>query len=158
METQIIIVLTIIAAIVGIAPYILSWRISRFGSAVTNEPPSAGTAALYSSWITLKGTRALTRQSILCRMKLYGDRLGMRPLWGPEKFIKLADVQGMERLLSGSRTVGVRLRPRDKCALEEITISGMADVPSFLDRIRNNPFPIEVKEVEERRGVLDFFK
>ena len=155
MDTQLLTVLVIIAGLLLIAPYVITWRMKRFGEAITNE--GSTDPVLYSSWTTLKGTTTLTKQSILCRFKLYSDRVGMRLLWAPEKFIKFSDIKGIHRLLRGPRTTALKLVPEDTNRLREIFIKGIVDVPLFLKLI-NSHSNIECTEVDDDRSAFDFLK
>ena len=127
------------------------------GSAVVKDPHSGISNPIFSTWATLKGQSTLTKQSILCRMRLYNDKMGVKLLWGPERYISFTDIHGINRMLSGARTTGLKIIPINKERLEEITISGVADIPRFLNTIKENS-KIEMREVEDKRGMFDFFK
>lgn len=156
MDSQLSIILLVLGTLVAIAPFAISWRISRLGKAITSEPPTRSGTAHVESWATLRGKSALTKQSILCRLRLYDDRIGMRLLWGPEKFIKLSDIRSIERMLKGARTTALKLIPRDRENMEEIFISGIVDVPAFLSVAASAG--IQNCEVEDARGMLDLIR
>jgi len=155
MDNHLLIILAIIAGLIIIAPYIISWRISKLGTAVVSDSAFSGEPVL-STWATIKGKGAFSKSSILCRCMLYSDRMGLRLLWGPQRFIKLADIGSIDRLLKGPRTTALRFKPREKGSLQQLMISGIVDIPKFLAHAKSAG--IEVKEMDDDRGMFDYLR
>ncbi|MBT3182399.1 MAG: hypothetical protein HN337_07835 [Deltaproteobacteria bacterium] len=155
MDTQLLTIVLIIVGLILVSPYVITWRMKRFGEAIIAE--GSTDPVIYSSWTTLKGATTLTKQSILCRFKLYSDRVGMRLLWGPERFIKFSDIKGIQRLLRGPRTTALKLVPQNTKRLHEIFIKGITDIPLFL-KLVNSHSDIECSEMEDDRTAFGFLQ
>lgn len=155
MNADITLLLAILCALFIIAPHVFSWRIKRFGSAVTSESSAEG--PIFTSLVTVKGQHGFMNQSILCRMNLYNDRIGFRVFWAPERFIRLDKFRMAERLLRGARTTGIRMKPADPSAIHELLIVGIADVPKFIEFLREHS-KIECTEVDDNRSPLDLIR
>lgn len=155
MKPDIVILIAILGALFLIAPHVFSWRIKRFGHAVTTDRPPGD--PIFTSLVTVKGRGGFMNQSILCRMNLYNDRIGLRVLWAPERFIKLDEFKMAERLLRGAKTTGIRMKPANPSALQELLIVGIAEVPKFLELVRTNA-EIECTEVDDNRSPLDLIR
>jgi hypothetical protein len=157
-QNGILIIFAIIAIALVAAPYVISWRMTKLGSAVVKgNGMTSPVSRLYSSWATIRGKNFLTRQTMLCKISVYGDRIGMKLLWGPERFISYSDIREIHRLLSGARTTGIKILPSSFERLEEITFSGIADAPKFLNAIKEQG-KIEIREVADTRGILDLIR
>jgi hypothetical protein len=155
-DTVTIIIISTIAAIIVAAPYFNAWKISRMGKAITGGSRPVAPEPSVASWTKVRGTGMFNRNQVVCRMSLYGDRIGFHLLWGPHRFIKLADIAKAERVLSGARTTCIRLIPKDPSALERVSIQGIPEPRKFLDEISSKA-GIPSVEVEEKRGLFDMW-
>lgn len=156
MSHDFLIFISMIAVIIAIAPMILSWRLSKLGTAVTDKI-DGGKRPVFSSWSTVKSDGMFTKQSILSKIKIYDNgMIGLRPLWGKERFFHLEKISSAKRMLKGAKTTGIKLVSKDEEHLSTVTISGIAEAPKFIDAISR--FNIETIEVADNSGILDLVR
>jgi hypothetical protein len=151
------IIIGAIAILFIMAPFVLSFRLKKLGSAVASERPAGAGGPKFSSWVSVKGQTLFTKQAIVSKMNLYDDSIGLRPMWGPERFIGLAEISEVEKLMSAGKTTRFVLKANDKGRLSDVTISGVSDPVGFVRAIESVS-QIKINEMEDRRGMLDFLK
>ncbi len=151
-----LIMLLIIAITLIIAPYAMAWRLGRLGRAMQKNTPVATTPVRFQSWVTVKGNRALTRQSIICHMMLVGETLSFRLLWGPPRTLPLTACVRAEILTRGKRATTLRLVPRHPDDLDTLTISGIIDLPKLGEILQ--AANIDVQQMADDRGALDLIR